>query len=87
LQEESLTEEFIEAEADWEQMAAVCEAAGERMITFSADPELAETEMDAACAQSAALCFVIQKTHADPSNWSVKNRQFTIDELLKYYGR
>ena len=87
LNNENLAKDFEDAGSDLQQLVEVSERASERVITFLEDSAFERTDVDTDSMQTAALCFAIQKTNSDPSAWSTKNRQFTIDELLEHYGR
>lgn len=85
--DEVLDELFTDLKPDSPEIRGLCEHAAERVLMFRDDPEFRMTAMDDYSCQTAALCFLIQKTHSSPSNWPMLNRRREIDRLLKTYGR
>lgn len=85
LRDQKLDDDFRQTRPYGKDLANVCEDAARRVILLP--DEKRRTAMDNKCFQTAALCFLINKTDSNPSDWPKKDRQNVIDELLEYYGR
>jgi hypothetical protein len=83
LYEDYLDDSFSDAEPDDpEGLARICEEAAERALMIVGGSKKAEETP----LKKTALCYLIQKTHANPANWPVENRKRAINQLLEFYG-
>lgn len=87
LVDEELNADFADAEATAQGLLGVCQDAAERVVALPSPGRPGFLHTDQKAIEAAALCYLIQKTHKNPSAWPKGNRVMLIDEMLVHYGR